>query len=411
MLGIINQTNSLYSFHFTIGIRDRLDKNSYVECPHAGCIQEITHSHRLTPEMQLRNKVVKYQATNPSFVSLSTVPEGMVVIRPKECATNDNSKQKPDNTSSFTPVKINLPGLKASSESPTTEACQKTDSLENIDDTLSIAIDQKDRSRSRSRTTTTSTRASSKASRSRSTSSSTSHGTIKSTSSASRSEQTPNLNTTPVTDEVADVVPAAPVCVPQSNVVAPIQQKTSQSQYYNPSMSFNQQMVQQQQFGNTAPHFGNTAPQFYNQQQSHMGQGFYNQQYDTNYRFLLFHGNFRPVDKVRHTHFHLPIGYVCWKIEKFGDSFPILMILICQINCWSIKEAAAQRTREDIGCGRTTAMWQTWWKFLFFSVYFFKFYIAFGVYLCICFNIFRCCICKFVIIIILVIRFHLFIFS
>lgn len=305
-LDILNRPNSLNSFHFTIGIRDRLDKNSYVECPHAGCIQEITHSHRLTPEMQLRNKVAKYHASNPSFTSLSTVPEGMVVIRPRECATNDNNKQKPDNTSSFTPVKINLPGLKASSESPTGEACQKPASLENIEDTLSLEIDQKDRSRSRSSTTTTSSRTSSQASRSGSTSSSTSHGTIKSTSSASRGEQTPNLNTTPVSDEVTDV-PAAPVVVPQSNVVAPIQQKTSQSQYYNPSMPFNQQMVQQQQ-----QQFGNTAPQFYNQQQQqqpHMGQGFYNQQYDTNYRFLLFHGNFRQVDMVR-PHFHLPIGSV-----------------------------------------------------------------------------------------------------
>lgn len=261
-------------------IRDRLDQNSYVECPHAGCIQEITSSHRLTPEMQIRNRVTKFIASNPTFTSLSTVPENMVVIRPKESATNDQSKLKPDNISSFTPIKINLPGSnKASSESPK-DVDTPSPTTEHTGDILSLEldIDTKERSRSRSRTTTTSSRSSSN-------SSSTSHGTIKSSSSGSRSEKTPNLNTTPVTDEVPVEVPAATApIVSQSHVVAPIQK--TYNQYYNPSsqsMPFNQQMAQQQQFGN----------QFYNQQ--HMGQSFYNQQYDTNYRFILFQRNFRQV--------------------------------------------------------------------------------------------------------------------
>ena len=257
--------------------------------------------------MQIRNKVLKYQAANPSFSRLETVPESIVVIRPRESSVNDQSKWKPDNVTSFTPVKINLSasGSKAASESPKsdTEHFKINDNVELLQvDTDSC---QKDRSRSRSRTTTTTTtssRSSSKASRSRSTSSSTSHGTIKSSSSGTSStEQIPNLNTTPIDNSDVKALPQVMSQTTQQqqqqslnhNLTDPMHKNSNQ--YYNPSnqsMPFNQLMPNhgQQQFGH----------QFFGQHQQHMGQGYYNQQYDTHYRFILFHEQLQPSLDMPH---------------------------------------------------------------------------------------------------------------
>lgn len=45
------------------GIKEKLVQNTYVECPHEDCLQEITANHRMTPHKPTRDKVKDYLAS------------------------------------------------------------------------------------------------------------------------------------------------------------------------------------------------------------------------------------------------------------------------------------------------------------------------------------------------------------
>lgn len=241
-------------------IRDVLEHNNVLECPHKECIQEITSNHRLTPYKPIRQKVIEYLTKNPEFTKLDTPPPNMITIKSKESASNDLTSLQQQNSPSFTPVKINLPGIKAEKSPETTEL-----SLDTLPPEVELTVT--DRSRSRS---TSSTRTSSKTSRSRSNSSTTSHESSKSSVAADRSCNTP----------ISDETVLTPVKVEDEFKSEKVSETTElvngQSQVFSQQtaqLNLNQPPPTTQQF--------NVQPQYYNQQQQHvqMGhQGFYQNQ-------------------------------------------------------------------------------------------------------------------------------------
>ncbi len=242
-------------------IRERINKASFLECPHEGCIQEITSNHRLTPYKPIRQKVIEYLNRNPAFAGLKTVPTSMVVIQPIQPSSTSLTDLTPSSPSSFTPVKLNLSKPATPESSPVQALADHLQTTEeNTSDkerTRSLSRSGSSRSTSRSRSSSSSSRVSSKSSTE---SVKTPLQSEEVVSSADKIRRTP----TPTVSE--------PVLMTEQVQVQSVTQQQA-NVYVNQTQHFNGQ-----------PFYGQEQQMFYNQQNIQPQQQNY-------YRFLLFNKN------------------------------------------------------------------------------------------------------------------------
>ncbi len=243
-------------------IRERINKATFLECPHECCIQEITSFHRLTPYKPIRQKVIEYLNRNPSFTVLKTIPPSMVVIQHLQLSSNSLTDVTQSSPAAFTPVKLNL-------SKPVTPESTELALNENLEITGESICD-KDRSRSISKSTS-----SRSTSRSRSNSSSSSRMSSKS---STESVKTPvQLDETNISVEKVRRTPTPTVSEP---ITVPTVEQP-QPQVLNQQLS-NGYTNQNQQF-NRQPFYGQDQQMFFNQQSFHHQPNYY--------RFLLFNKN------------------------------------------------------------------------------------------------------------------------
>ena len=108
------------------GIRDKLNSNEPIDCPHESCSQEITINHRLTPYPPMRNKINEYLRSQSSlmgvpieklatkFATEQQCQSKTIKPSPNKVAAQNSSGQSPPNAHRpliKLAVKLNSPKL------------------------------------------------------------------------------------------------------------------------------------------------------------------------------------------------------------------------------------------------------------------------------------------------------------
>ena len=252
-------------------------KNSFLECPHAECTQEITLNHRLTPYKPIRQRVADYLLVNPSFNSTDLLrPKEVFIEAKKEIPHHLNPTSTNSNEpNTFNTIKINIAPSsdnKLSTNYLYDDICDKTEETATASVELTAAV----RSRSTSavsRSSSSTVSGSTSETSSRSGSSHSSRSSSRSRSSAARSSKSNNSPPAIVDNQVDNQsVEAASSGVESKLAVAldsapntfPISNGSNEMQFH-------------------PPHAQNMDAIYYNQQHQHV----ISQQ--QNYRFLLFY--------------------------------------------------------------------------------------------------------------------------
>ena len=255
-------------------------KNSFLECPHAECTQEITLNHRLTPYKPIRQRVADYLLLNPSFNSTDLLRPKEVFIEAKKEAQHhlNQTSTNPNEPNTFNTIKINIApnsDNKLITHDIYDDLCDKTEETSNASGELTAAV----RSRSTSAVSRSSSSTGTGSTSGTSSRSGSSHSSRSSSSSSLPAERSSKSNNSPST--IADnQVDNQPVEAAPSGEGLKLSVSLDSAPNTFPSSHGSNEM----QFH--PPHVQNMDVIYYNQQQQQQQHVISQQQ---NYRFLLFY--------------------------------------------------------------------------------------------------------------------------